>query len=835
MRVATYARSSTNRQELSVPDQQDSTRRHARKNLDWRIVAEFEDVKSGRYAKSRKGFQELRRRIKNNEFDVVLIDELTRLSRKFQHILAFHALCKQHKVVIISVTKGELNHILLMALGIAAQLQLETGSEQVMRALRGKLHRGLRSSSVPYGYRADTRNGEKGHLAVDREQARQVVRIFKWAASGMSLLDICGILNAEGIPAPRSATWKARILSRVVWSTDRSSSFRAGILHNPTYCGENIGNRIHQEADAETEDFRLEIRDERDWIREPGAHKKIILKNLFDRVQAVRLASSNRARPAASGKKSLLSDKIFCVHCNGTMIRSGSDKGRRQRLRCRNSIFNEVAEPCRNTKSHYADVVDRAVVLAVVTFLSRHEDAFTSYLNAHNTARASEAAKAERKVRTYRSDVERLNKQIDNLVNALANSGDHETLNPKIADLKKQRAAAELLHKDAPSAGYLFKIDKVSIEGYERTLRSLLDRLNRADAIDMQNDGLVARFRALIDKVVLHSAPKHKRGFRAEIFSRVGDLVAIDAGQNLQSNDTFQMESVVALQEWARANLIVEIPPLSSEELLSLEIREREKIEIEPAIEALKQILNECFYPILTSELIPRLKSKGIDLSARPGSTSVKHVVSRSPDIINLNGSGYWLRQRPCPSIGYDPQKPGVYDRPLTSKLMNLKKLPHEDEAVKYLKATFSLAGRPLNCGDISFVLSLCEEFHSFSHPLYGVKALINRNRNIFYSVSTNVYWLKNVPLISQSDSHPRHRSIKNSGVVQFVRDEISQPLTKYEILDLLEARGFEQSWGNVSSQLANFLLDQGFIFVKDRGWWPSDRSLPEYLSISKP
>ncbi|NEU13685.1 recombinase family protein [Methylobacterium sp. BTF04] len=831
MRVATYARASTNKQELSVPDQQGATRRYAAKSLNWRIMAEIGDVKSGRYASSRVGFQELKRRIKNNEFDIVLIDELTRLSRKFRHILMFNDLCKQHRVTIITINKGELNNILLMALAIAAELQLETGSEQVIRALKAKLYRGLRSSSVPYGYRAAIVNGEKGHLDVNKDQARQVVRIFKWAATGMSLVDICVILNSEKVPAPRSATWKARILSRVVRSTDGSSMLRSGILHNPVYYGKNLANRIHREADAETEAHRIEIRPESEWIKEAGLHKKIILEDLFDRVQAVRGAITIKQKRSAGGRKALLTGKIFCSVCNGTMIRSSMGEAGRQRIRCRSSIFKDQEFLCTNTKSHYADVVDHAVVLAVTTYLSHNQESFKDYLNAHNAARAAETSKNARRANSYKADVERISVQIDNLVNALANGGDYETLNPKISDLKKQKADFTALHRNELSAKFSFKIDKASIDSYRRALSSLADRLNRADGSEALDDGVSARFRALIERVVLYSSPKHKQGFRAEIFSRVGDLVAVDAGKNLQSNDTFQMESVVALQEWARANLVVELPPLSSDELSSLAIEENDKLDLEPARKALMEILAESSYPMLTSEIIPLLQNKGFDVSAKPGFTSLKYIVKNQIDFINLKGSGYWLRQRPYPLVKYDPSTPNSYDKPLQSLDQHRKKLHKESGAVQYIVDVLSFADKPLNFADISFMLSLSKTYEHFSHPIYGVRPLTIRNAKIFCSSTTNVYWLKNPSIKSRYSNVFEGRIINSPTILQSVCDEMLKPIDKYEILKLMEERGFKQSWCNVSVQLASHLSKNGMMFIKDQGWWPADRNLTKLIS----
>lgn len=82
MRVATYARySSDNQRAASISDQQRICHEEVRRN-GWRVVADFTDAAlSGSSLLLRPVIQALLRGATNGEFDVVIAESLDRLSR----------------------------------------------------------------------------------------------------------------------------------------------------------------------------------------------------------------------------------------------------------------------------------------------------------------------------------------------------------------------------------------------------------------------------------------------------------------------------------------------------------------------------------------------------------------------------------------------------------------------------------------------------------------------------------------------------------------------------------------------------------------------------------
>ena len=81
MRVALYARySSDNQKESSITDQfRNCETRDAREG--WTITARYEDKAIGGTTAERPGYQQLLKDAKAKHFDVVLVDDFSRLSR----------------------------------------------------------------------------------------------------------------------------------------------------------------------------------------------------------------------------------------------------------------------------------------------------------------------------------------------------------------------------------------------------------------------------------------------------------------------------------------------------------------------------------------------------------------------------------------------------------------------------------------------------------------------------------------------------------------------------------------------------------------------------------
>ncbi len=195
-------------------------------------------------------------------------------------------------------------------------------SDKVRSGKRTKAKKGdFLSPFAPIGYRKDEKN--KNKLVIEEEGAAIVRRIFELAASGMSVLRITRLLNAEKVPTPSQIQnengfyhkWWIGVTKEKMWDEGKVLS----ILRDERYLGNNIyGKRMRPEVGhAKTKPVKKSK-----WIVVTGTHEPIISAELF-------LAAENNLRrfehkDAAPLETHLFSGRIRCGNCGYALARCKS-------------------------------------------------------------------------------------------------------------------------------------------------------------------------------------------------------------------------------------------------------------------------------------------------------------------------------------------------------------------------------------------------------------------------------------------------------------------------------------------------------------------------------
>jgi site-specific DNA recombinase len=111
MRVALYARYSSDAQrEASIDDQLRIC--HARAAREgWRIAHEFTDAAISGATTLRPGYQDLLAAIREGGIEMVLAESLDRFSRDQEHVAAFYKQAAFAGVRIITLAEGEINEL----------------------------------------------------------------------------------------------------------------------------------------------------------------------------------------------------------------------------------------------------------------------------------------------------------------------------------------------------------------------------------------------------------------------------------------------------------------------------------------------------------------------------------------------------------------------------------------------------------------------------------------------------------------------------------------------------------------------------------------------------
>jgi site-specific DNA recombinase len=315
MRTAAYARYSTDMQrEASLEDQLRNIRtRCAREG--WQEPVVYSDAAISGARSDRPGFRQLLADAASHRFDMLLVDDLSRLSRdkddtgKAIKRLTFAGV----RVVGVSDGTDTSRDGYELDTGIRAVI-----GEHYLRDLAKKTHRGLTgralsgasAGGLPYGYRV----AGVGRRAIDDEQAAVVRRIFAEYLAGMSPRAIAAALNHEGVKSPRGDTWCQSGING-----DRRRGI--GILANPIYCGRQIWNRSRWIKHPDTGRRLRQERPEAEWIVQEHAELAIVDVATWRAVQA-RLRGRSKDNNGAAARRMpshLLSGILRCECCGGPL------------------------------------------------------------------------------------------------------------------------------------------------------------------------------------------------------------------------------------------------------------------------------------------------------------------------------------------------------------------------------------------------------------------------------------------------------------------------------------------------------------------------------------
>ena len=158
---------------------------------------------------------------KTGQFDVVMVDDLSRLARDNQLMQSLVAEFSFHGVHVVSVADGldsgdEDAMLAIQMRGVFNQLFLTDLRQRTLRGQRGQKARGFFVAEAIFGYRSrpvgELRLDRRGRyrpqgyaMEVEPSEARFVVRIFSECAEGRTAREIAGSLAREGAPSPRAS------------------------------------------------------------------------------------------------------------------------------------------------------------------------------------------------------------------------------------------------------------------------------------------------------------------------------------------------------------------------------------------------------------------------------------------------------------------------------------------------------------------------------------------------------------------------------------------------------------------------------------------------------
>ena len=347
MKAAIYARySSENQRPESIEDQINSCRRFA-KERGYTILEKqvYCDQATSGARRDRAGLNALMAQSEAEYFEIVLVDDLSRLARDNYLMLTIIAELRFRGVRVLSVADGldsddDEASLGIQIRGVFNELQLADLRKKTLRGQRGQKERGFFVGERTFGYKSvpvgTVRMDKKGRprpegygMLVEPREAAIVLRIFDEFADGAAQSHIVKYLNEEGVPG-RFQTAKG-------WSPATVSR----ILKNQKYIGRWVWNTTETRRDPKTGRRRKFPKSESEWIVTEDQNLRIVPQELWDRVQE-RLTAIKKTWPGGNtrGMQSqqgnrvrqypthLLAGAMTCGVCGATIAQvSGKSKG----------------------------------------------------------------------------------------------------------------------------------------------------------------------------------------------------------------------------------------------------------------------------------------------------------------------------------------------------------------------------------------------------------------------------------------------------------------------------------------------------------------------------
>ena len=488
-RAVVYARfSSDNQREQPIDAQVRACEEFAKRN-GLTIVKTYTDRAKTATSDKRPDFQQMVADSARDLFDTVIVHKLDRFSRDKYDSVYYKRKLKQNRVRLVSVIEnldGSPESVILESMleGVAQYYSLNLARE-VMKGMKENAYQCRHTGGTPpLGYDVDPLTKR---LVINEEEADTVRIIFGLYLKGFGYDRMMTVLNEMGRKTKKGKPFGKNSLH--------------DILINEKYAGVYTFN-----VSASKDDFGKRNnhakKDNESIIRIEGGVPQIVERDVFDAVQ--KKMERNRRTPGSYKSKGLylLSGNIYCGECSkddgtpyamaGNRHVSGRNKSMYVSYRCSNRDRTKIA--CANTELRREYV--EGYVLRELERRIFNEGNIPTLVKQLNEHLNKTAAAGKQEMKRAEAELEKVTRQIDNIVSAVASGSAFQSLLDKMGDLEGQQAMLQNRVDELRSArrGIIVTADE---------LRGLFAQFRRA--VENGDVPELKRFvDAYVDKVIVH-------------------------------------------------------------------------------------------------------------------------------------------------------------------------------------------------------------------------------------------------------------------------------------------------------------------------------------------
>lgn len=365
LRAVIYARYSGDKQrEASIDDQNRNCTIHSARES-FSLGRAYQDKAISGATKARPGYLRMLEDAAAGAFDILLVDDLSRLSRDDYEMKGVLRKLAWLGIRVIGVTDGydsaRKGHKIHAGFkGLMNEMFLDDLRDRTHRGMSGQALKGFNCGGRTYGYRNipiedPERKDAYGRPAIiavryeiDAAQADVVQKVYAWYAQGRSYSWIAAELNRQHIESSRGGTW--------------ATSAIKVLLENEMYAGKLIWNRREWIKHPDTGRRTYKVRPREEWIETENQELRIVPQETINAIRQ----RQKKNKDAYSGmtitplsQRYLFSGILVCAECGGNFTVTGQ-----HRYGCA-SAKNRGAEVCGNRLTVSKYIVEERLLAGI--------------------------------------------------------------------------------------------------------------------------------------------------------------------------------------------------------------------------------------------------------------------------------------------------------------------------------------------------------------------------------------------------------------------------------------------------------------------------------------
>jgi len=349
---------------------------------------------------------------KHREFDVLVVWEVSRLSRRAEHTLAYVAkLMNDYRVSVRAVTQdflldNALGQLVLTIMAGVAAFESDMIGERTRRGMRESARRGRRPGGTPpYGF-----GSEDARLVIREDESTVIRQVWRWRTEEhLTLGGIAARLNETGRRTRRGRPWTPGSLHQAIC--------------NPAVQGRTV---THFYDGDESEEIAVE--DTHPPILAPDEWSRLGWRMAKADYNRIRRGAIHGAQPASRRSTHLLTGLLFYGDTAMPLVARGSTSATRR-------AYHYYGPQKGTGRRLRGDALDQQVLEAVME-ATLTEDALREGLEWYRAQRRHRIATAADTLRELSTQRETLLTQIRRLTNELANGLASDAVRERLIELE---------------------------------------------------------------------------------------------------------------------------------------------------------------------------------------------------------------------------------------------------------------------------------------------------------------------------------------------------------------------------------------------------------------